>query len=97
MSSEANVYTTVGNITWQTDRCQISTGTSAVTYNVTLANTANTIFSAPIQIPANSSREVIIGVGNYLTITGSGFTAAEFGTRSSGIAGVNQPASPGYW
>lgn len=97
MSAQANVYTSVGNIAWQTDRCQISTGTSSVTYNITLANSTDTIFSAPIQVPANSNKAVIVGVGNYLTITGSGFTATEFGTRSSGTAGVNQPAQPGYW
>ena len=32
--SQANVYTTVGNATWYTDKCEIVTGNSAVTYNI---------------------------------------------------------------
>jgi len=91
MSSEANVYTSVSNVVWQTDRCQISTGSSSVTYNVLLAPSfADSIFSAPIQFPPYSAKAVYVGVGNKITITGSGFTATEFGTRTSGTAGVNE-------
>jgi len=32
--SQANVYTTVGNATWYTDKCEIVTGNTAVTYNI---------------------------------------------------------------
>ena len=32
--SQANVYTSVGNAVWYTDKCEIVTGNTAVTYNV---------------------------------------------------------------
>ncbi len=89
MSSQANVYTAVANVVWQTDKVQISTGNTAVTYRVDLAPSfANTIYSNAVSIPAYESTWVYVGVGNQLTITGSNFTAAEAGTASSGTAGV---------
>jgi len=89
MSSQANVYTAVANLVWQTDKCMISTGNSAVTYQVNLApNFANTIYSNAVQIGQYETTYVYVGVGNQLTITGSNFTAAEAGTASSGTAGV---------
>lgn len=89
MSSQANVYTSVSAQSWYTDKCRIATGATPVTYNVSLEPTfANTIYSAPTQIPAYSSRDVFVGVGNELTITGTDYTAQELGTASSGTAGV---------
>ena len=101
--SSANVYTSVANATWYTDRVSISTGNTAVTYNVyqmaltaidangtpiTAAVAAGNIFSAAPAIPANVVKEVYVGAGNKLTITGSNFTAQEIGTASSATAGV---------
>lgn len=89
MASQANVYTTVSNLAWKTDKVHISTGNTAVTYNVALApGFSNTIFSNAVSIPAFESTYVYVGVGNQLTISGSNFTAAESGTASSGTAGV---------
>lgn len=90
MTSQANVYTSVANVVWQTDKVEISTGNTAVTYQVWLApNFANSIFSNAVSVPAYKTEYKYVGVGNYLTITGSNFTAAEAGTASSGTAGVN--------
>lgn len=90
MSSQANVYTTVSNQVWYTDKALISTGTNSVTYQVNLApGFTNTIFSNAVVIPANSSTYVYVGVGNKLTITGGNVTASESGTASSGTAGVS--------
>lgn len=101
--SSANVYTSVANAVWYTDRVSISTGATAVTYNVyqnaltvidgngtpiTAQAAAGNMYSNSISIPANSTKEVYVGAGNNLTITGSGFTAAEIGTASSATAGV---------
>ena len=89
MSSQANVYTTVSNLAWKTDKVHISTGNTSVTYNVALApGFSNTIFSNAVIVPAYESTYVYVGVGNQLTITGNNFTAAEAGTASSGTAGV---------
>jgi hypothetical protein len=92
--AQANVYTVASSVSWQTDKCKISTGTSSVTYNVNIlypsfGSTGN-IFSNAAVIPANSSLDVFVGVGNELTITGSGFTAQELGTVSSGIVAVGR-------
>jgi hypothetical protein len=90
MSSQANVYTAVANVVWQTDKVQISTSNTAVTYQVWLApNFANSIYSNAVSIPPYANEYKYVGVGNYLTITGSNFTAAEAGTASSGTAGVS--------
>ena len=90
MSSQANVYTSVSAQAWYTDKAMISTGNTAVTYNVSLyPGFSNTIYSNAVSIPAYDSQYVYVGVGNKLTITGSNFTAAEAGTASSGTAGVS--------
>ncbi len=90
MSSQANVYTSVANVAWATDKVHISTGNTAVTYQVYLADDfANTIYSNAVSIPAFDSTYVYVGVGNKLNISGSNYTAAEAGTASSGTAGVN--------
>jgi len=97
MASQANVYSTVSNVVWATDKAQIATGTSSVTYQVNLAPSfSDTIYSNAVVVPANSIEYVYVGVGNKLTITGSGFTASESGTASSGTAGVSgQGSYPG--
>jgi len=89
MSSQANVYTTVTDLTWSTDKCQLATGTSSVTYQVKLApGFVDTIYSNPVVVPANSIEYLYVGVGNRLTVTGANFSAAESGTATSGTAGV---------
>jgi len=89
----ANVYTTLSNTTVYTDKLQISTGNTAVTcqvYAVALgtAAAAGNLYSAPINVPANTVFETYSGAGNKVTITGSNWTALELGTASSATAGV---------
>ena len=91
--SQANVYTSLANATVYTDKLRISTGSTDVTYQVYAtalgsASAVGNIYSAAIQIPAATTRDVYCGVGNKVTITGSGFTAEEIGTASSAQAGV---------
>jgi hypothetical protein len=83
----ANVYTSVSSVTWFTDKCRISTGNAAVTFQILKG--AGNLYSAPPSIPANWVQDIYVGVGNQLTITGANFTAQEVGTASSGTAGVN--------
>lgn len=90
MSSQANVYTSVSDQDWYTDKARISTGNTAVTYNVALyPDFGNTIYSGNVSIPATTTQDVYVGVGNQITINGSNYTATEVGTASSGTAGVN--------
>lgn len=89
----ANVYTTLANATVYTDKLRISTGSTPVTYQVyatALGNTApaGDIYSAPIQIPAATTRDVYSGAGNKVTVVGTDYTALELGTASSAQAGV---------
>jgi hypothetical protein len=93
MASQANVYTSVSAQAWFTDKCQISTGNTAVTYNVALApGFTDTIFSNAVQIGQYESTYVYVGVGNQLTITGINFTAQELGSQTSGSRAVRQPS-----
>jgi len=89
----ANVYTSLSNAVVYTDKLQISTGNTAVTcqvYAVSLgtAAAAGNLYSAAINIPANTVFETYSGAGNRVTITGSNWTALELGTASSATAGV---------
>lgn len=89
----ANVYTTLGNATVYTDKLRVSTGNTAVTYQVyaTALGTASPVgnlYSAAIQIPANTTRDLYAGAGNKVTVVGSNWTALELGTASSAQSGV---------
>lgn len=91
--SQANVITTSGTVTWYTDKCGISTTNTAVTYQVYAtalgsAPAVGNIYSEPSSVDPDSYKEIYVGVGNYLILTGSGFTAQELGTRSSAQASV---------
>ncbi len=85
---QANAYTSVSAQAWLTDKCRISTGNTAVTYQVNMQyatpDTGNLYGNAQPSVPANSSLDVWVGVGNQLTITGANYTALEVGTQSSG-------------
>ena len=88
----ANVYTSLANAVVYTDKLRVSTKTE-VTYQVyaTALGTASAvgnIYSAPIQIPAATTRDVYCGAGNKVTISGSNWTALELGTASSAQEGV---------
>ena len=87
----ANVYTTVSSLAWNTDKCRITTGNTAVTYQVNILygtpDTGN-LYSNATSVPANWSSDVGVGVGNQLTISGANFTAQELGTASSGLVAV---------
>lgn len=93
----ANVYTSLSNATVYTDKLQISTGNTAVTYQVYAvalgtANAVGNLYSAAINIPANTVYETYSGAGNKVTIAGSNWTALELGTASSATAGVYNSA-----
>ena len=90
--SQANVVSSAGNITWYTDKCEITALDGAVTYQVYATPQGNAtpvgnIWSNAVAVGANTSVQIYVGTGNKLTITGT-FTAAELGTDSSAQAGV---------
>jgi hypothetical protein len=90
--AQANVYTSASAQAWYTDKARIATGTTSVTYQIDLIYPTATgnLFSAPTLVPPNASQDVFVGVGNKITIVGSGFTAQEVGTTTSGSYAVRQ-------
>ncbi len=91
--SQANVVSSAANIVWYTDKCSISTGSTPVTYQVYAtalggAPAVGNIYSDPSSVEAHGCQQIYVGSGNYLTITGTGFTAEELGTKSSAQASV---------
>jgi hypothetical protein len=90
----ANVYTSLSNATVYTDRLEISTNAANAwlqVYATALgtANAAGNLYSAPINIPANTVYQTYVGAGNKVTIVCTGsYTALELGTASSAQSGV---------
>jgi hypothetical protein len=96
----ANVYTSLANATVYTDRLEVAT-TTAVTYQVYAvalgsAVAQGNLYTAPVQIPANTVKEIYVGAGNRVTVTGANFTALELGTASSATEGVIANTGTGY-
>jgi len=92
----ANVYTSLANAVVYTDKLSISTGGTAITYNVYAvalgsADPVGNLYSAAVQIPAKSQSQVYAGAGNKVTITGANWTATELGTASAATASVYTP------
>lgn len=93
----ANVYTSLANATIYTDKLEISTATANAwvqVYAVALGSAAavGNLYSAPINVPANSVYQLYVGAGNKCTVTCSGaFTALELGTASSALSSVYTP------
>lgn len=99
--SQANVVTSAGNITWYTDKAEITALDSSVTYQVYAVGLVTpygngtsytsvpvgNIYSNAVAVGANTTTQIYVGVGNKLTVTGT-FTATELGTKSSATAGV---------
>ena len=90
--SDANVYTSASAQTWYTDKAKISTGANTVTFQVErVYGATGNIYTNPIQVPAQSTEYVWVGVGNRLTVVGGNVTIAECGTATSGKNAVRQP------
>jgi hypothetical protein len=81
--AQANVYTTVSNAVWYTDKCEIVTGNTAVTYNTYVMQAGNptvgilgTVTTASnVMVSTNASQGLIgstfvtgTGVANTVTV-----------------------------
>ena len=99
--SQANVISSAANVTWYTDKAEITALSTGVTYQVYAVGLTTpygngatytsipvgNIYSNAVSIGANTTAQVYVGAGNKLTVTGT-FTAAEIGTASSATASV---------
>jgi len=81
--SQANVYSSVSNAVWYTDKCEIVTGNTAVTYNIYVMQAGNPTVgilgsvtnASNVMISTNASQELIgstfktgTGVANTVTV-----------------------------
>jgi hypothetical protein len=81
--SQANVYTSVANAVWYTDKCEIVTGNTTVTYNIYVMQAGNPTVgilgsvsnASNVMISPNASQELIgstfktgTGVANTVTV-----------------------------
>jgi hypothetical protein len=90
--SQANVISSASNVTWYTDKAEITAKDTSVTYQVYAtalgsASPVGNIWSNAVAVAANTTVQIYVGAGNKLTVTGT-FTAAELGTASSAQSGV---------
>ena len=89
--SQANVYTSVGNAVWYTDKCEIVTGNTAVTYNVYVVQAGNptvgilgTVQNASnVMLTSGASQSLV----NATFVTGTG--VANSVTVVSAVNGVS--------
>jgi hypothetical protein len=89
----ANVFTSLSNTLWYTDKCSITTGNTAVTYQIYATALGSSpavgnIYSGPPELGSYEQKEIYVGVGNYITVTGTNYTAQEIGTQTSAQAGT---------
>jgi hypothetical protein len=90
--AQANVISSAANVTWYTDKCELTAKDGNVTYQVyatALGSAApvGNIWSNAVSVGDNTTVQIYVGAGNKLTVTGS-FTAAELGTDSSAQSSV---------
>lgn len=89
----ANVFTSLSNTIWYTDKCSITTGNTAVTYQVYATALGSSpavgnVYSGPPEMGANKREQIYVGSGNYITVVGTNYTALEIGGQTSAQAGV---------
>lgn len=82
------VINTAGNVLWTTDKAEIDSNSADVTYQVfaTALGTANAVgnlYANAVSVPNSTVRDIYVGAGNYLIMTGTTFTARALGTQSS--------------
>ena len=88
------VINAAGNVLWTSDKVEISANSADITYQVRetqLGNTANVIgnlYANAVSVPNGSTLQTYVGVGNYLVIAGTTFTATALGTASSAQSSV---------
>lgn len=73
--SQANVYTSVGNAVWYTDKCEIVTGNSAVTYNIYVMQAGNPTVGIVGDVTAGSN--VMISPNASQNLIGATFVTGD--------------------
>jgi hypothetical protein len=79
---------TAGNVLWTTDKAEINSESTNVTYQVFAsalgtANAVGNLYSNAVSVPNGTIQQIYVGAGNYLIMTGTNFTVRALGTQSS--------------
>jgi len=87
------VINAAGNVVWTTDKAEISANSADVTYQIyatALGNAAavGNLYANVVTVPNGTVRDIYVGAGNYLIMTGTTFTVRALGTQSSAQHGV---------
>ena len=82
------VINTAGNVLWTTDKAEIDSNSADVTYQVFATGLGNAapvgnLYANVVAVPNGTVRDIYVGSGNYLIMTGTTFTARALGTQSS--------------
>ena len=91
------VINAAGNVTWTTDKAEISANSADVTYQVYItglgsAAPVGNLYANVVAVPNGSTQQIYVGAGNYLIMVGTTFTATALGTASSAQASVYNAA-----
>jgi len=54
-----------------------------------MSTATGNLYANAVSVPNGTIQEIYVGVGNYLILTGTNFTAVALGTASSATAGSN--------
>ena len=82
------VINSAGNVLWTTDKAEIESTGNAVTYQVFVTGLGNAapagnLYANAVAVPNGVIKQIYVGSGNYLIMTGNTFTARALGTQSS--------------
>jgi hypothetical protein len=82
------VINVAGNVLWTTDKAEIDSSSSNVTYQVFVTGLGNAapagnLYANVVAVPQGVIKQIYVGAGNYLIMTGNTFTARALGTASS--------------
>jgi len=91
------VINAAGNVAWTTDKAEINAVSNDVTYQVNAtalgsAAAVGNLYANVVSVPTGTTREIYVGAGNYLIMTGTTFTVRALGTASSAQSGVYNAA-----
>ena len=82
------VINAAGNVLWTTDKAEIDSNSADVTYQIFATGLGNAapagnLYANAVAVPNGTVRDIYVGAGNYLIMTGTTFTARALGTQSS--------------
>ena len=92
-TDKAQINSESNNVSYQVQAVQLTyqqaNGTPA---NASMgAGAVGNLYANAVSVPNGTTKEIYVGAGNYLIITGTNFTAVALGTATSATAGSNGP------